>query len=145
MAKPVAICCMGAILAALAVPMRAQDRLTVLLDQYRHEADAVRKARVLAKLGADQVGKAREQWKSGDDVASLDTLQKYRDEVRETVTALEAAVPDAEKKPAGYKELQISLRETVRHIDDLILELPVDKRPAIHDRGIVVFDRSAAR
>jgi DNA-binding response OmpR family regulator len=53
----------------------------------------------------------------------------YRDEVHETVAALEAAVPDAEKKPSGFKELQISLRETIRRIDDLILTLPVDKRP----------------
>ncbi len=36
---------------------------------------------------------------------------------------------DAERKPAGFKELQISLRETIRRIDDLILTLNVDKRP----------------
>jgi hypothetical protein len=36
---------------------------------------------------------------------------------------------DAEKKPGGFKELQISLRETIRRIDDLILTLNVDKRP----------------
>ena len=48
---------------------------------------------------------------------------------RKPSRASRAAVPDAEKKPAGFKELQISLRETVRHIDDLILTLPVDKRP----------------
>jgi hypothetical protein len=110
-------------------PLRAQDRLDGLLAQYQHEADPVRKARVLAKLGDDQVAQARDQLKSGADVDSLQTLATYRDEIRETVTALEAAVPDAEKKPAGFKELQISMRETVRHIDDLILTLPVDKRP----------------
>ena len=114
---------------ALAAPLRGQDRLDSLLVQYQHEGDPVRKARVLAKLGDDQVAQAREQLKSGNDVDSLQTLEKYRDEIRETVTALEAVVPDAEKKPAGFKELQISMRETVRHIDDLILTLPVDKRP----------------
>ncbi len=122
--------CLVAIAAlALAAPLRAQDRLAGLLAQYQHESDPVRKARDLAKFGDDQVAQAREQLKSGADEDSLHTLEKYRDEVRETVTALQAAVPDAEKKPAGYKELQISLRETVRHMDDLILTLPVDKRP----------------
>lgn len=122
--------CLAAITAlALPAPFRAQDRLDSLLAQYQHEADPIRKARVLAKLGDDQVAQAREQLKSGKDLDSLQTLEKYRDEIRETVTALEAAVPDAEKKPAGFKELQISMRETVRHIDDLILTLPVDKRP----------------
>jgi hypothetical protein len=45
------------------------------------------------------------------------------------VAALKATGIDAERKTAGFKELQISLRETVRHIDDLIFTLPVDKRP----------------
>jgi hypothetical protein len=36
---------------------------------------------------------------------------------------------DAEKKPAGFKELQISLRETIRRVDDLIFTLNLDKRP----------------
>jgi hypothetical protein len=114
-------------------PLGAQDRLTVALAQYQHEGDPIRKARMLAKFGDDQVDLAKKQLNSGDDVASLHTLEQYRDEIRETVTALEAAVPDAERKPAGFKELQISLRETVRHIDDVILTLPVDKRPFFRD------------
>jgi hypothetical protein len=126
--------CLCAIAAlVVAAPLGAQDRLTVALAQYQHEGDPVRKARLLAKFGGDQIDEARKQLNSGDDVASLHTLEQYRDEVRETVTALEAVVTDAEKKPAGFKELQISLRETVRHIDDLILTLPVDKRPFFRD------------
>lgn len=107
----------------------AQDPLTVALGQYQHEADPVRKARDLAKLGGDQVELAKKQLKSGDEVGSLYTLEMYRDEVRETVAGLKASGIDAEKRPAGFKELQISLRETVRRVDDLIFTLPVDKRP----------------
>jgi hypothetical protein len=114
---------------ALCAPLAAQDPLTAALAQYQREADPVRKARDLVKLGGDQIELAKKQLKSGDDVGSLHTLEQYRDEVRETVEALKATGVDAEKKPAGFKELQISLRETVRHIDDLIFTLPVDKRP----------------
>lgn len=89
----------------------------------------MRKARLLIRLGDDQIEESRTQLKSGEEGAALHTLEMYRDEVHETVAALEAAVPDAEKKPSGFKELQISLRETIRRIDDLILTLPVDKRP----------------
>ena len=113
----------------LGAPLAAQDRLAVELAQYQHEADPVRKARDLAKLGDEQIALARKQLKDGKDVVCLQTLEQYRDEVRETVAKLEAAAPNAEKNPAGFKELQISVRETVRHIDDLILTLPVDKRP----------------
>ncbi len=117
------------LLLALCPLLVAQDPLAAALAQYQHETDAVRKARELAKFGGDQVELAKKQLKSGDEVGSLHTLEQYRDEVRETVAALKASGIDAEKKPAGFKELQISLRETVRRMDDLIFTLPVDKRP----------------
>ena len=114
---------------ALLMPLAAQDRFAVELTRYQQETDPVRKARALAKLGDDQIALARKQLKDGEDVASLQTLEQYRDEVQQTAAGLKATSVDAEKKPAGFKELQISLREIVRRIDDLILTLPVDKRP----------------
>jgi hypothetical protein len=123
---------MGIMLVAalsLVTSLPAQDRMTTLLNQYQHEADPARKARNLAKLGSMQIDIAKQQLKDGEDVKSLDTLQMYRDEVKQTVGGLIATKVDAEKKPAGFKELQIALRESVRRIDDLILSLPVDKRP----------------
>ena len=116
-------------LLALCAPLAAQDPLAAALAQYQHEIDPVRKARELVKFGGEQIELAKKQLKSGDEVGSLHTLEQYRDEVRETIVALKATGVDAEKKPAGFKELQISLRETIRHIDDLIFTLPVDKRP----------------
>jgi hypothetical protein len=120
-----------AVIAALGlcVPLAAQDRLADDLARYQHEADPVRKSRALAKLGDEQVELAKKQLKTDDEVASLHTLEQYRDEVHDMVTALSGMGVDAEKKPGGFKELQISLRETIRRIDDLILTLNVDKRP----------------
>ncbi len=120
-----------ALMAALVLcsPLVAQDRLAEDLAKYQHETDAVRKSRDLAKLGDQQIELARKQLKAGEDVASLQTLEQYRDEVHDAVAALRATGVDAERKPAGFKELQISLRETIRRIDDLIFTLNVDKRP----------------
>jgi hypothetical protein len=114
---------------ALCAPLAAQDRLAETLAKYQTETDPVRKSRALAKLGDEQVDLAKKQLKAEDEVASLHTLELYRDEVRDTVAALKGMGIDAERKPAGFKELQISLRETIRRIDDLILTLNVDKRP----------------
>ena len=124
-----------AVVAALVffAPLAAQDRLTTEQARFDLENDPVRRARALVKLGEDQVDEARRLLKEGDEVASLHTLEKYRDEVQHTVDALKAAGIDPEKKPGGYKELQISLRVTIRHIDDLILAMPVDKRPFFRD------------
>lgn len=120
-----------AAMAALVIcaPLVAQDRLAEDLAKYQHESDPVRKARDLVKLGDEQVEMARKLLKDDQDVGSLHTLEQYRDEVHETVTALNGMGVDAERKPSGFKELQISLRETIRRIDDLILTLEVDKRP----------------
>ena len=114
---------------ALCVPLAAQDRLAVDLGKYQHETDPIRKTRALVKLGDDQVDLAIRQLKINDDVASLHTLEQYRDEVHDMVRTLHGLGVDPERKPAGFKELQISLRVTIRRIDDLILTLPVDKRP----------------
>jgi hypothetical protein len=114
---------------ALCAPLVAQDRLAEDLSRYQHETDPIRKSRDLAKLGDEQVDLAKKQLKAGDDVGSLKTLELYRDEVHDMVSALHATGVDAERKPGGFKELQISLRETIRRIDDLIFTLDVDKRP----------------
>jgi hypothetical protein len=120
-----------AVIAALFFPVMiaAQVRLEDDLARYQHETDPVRKARILAKMGDTQVEFARKELKEGHDEASLHTLEQYRNEVHETVAALNGMGVDPERKPAGFKELQISLRETVRRVDDLIFTLDVDKRP----------------
>jgi hypothetical protein len=56
-------------------------------------------------------------------------LTHYRDEIQKTLNDLLATGVDPVKKPAGFKELQIGLRMSTRQLDDLILTIPVDKRP----------------
>jgi hypothetical protein len=114
---------------SLCSSLSAQDRLADDLARYQHEGDPVRKARLLAKFGDEQIELAKRQLKEDHEVESLHTLEQYRDEVRDTIMVLNGTGVDAERKPAGFKELQISLRETIRRIDDLILTLNVDKRP----------------
>lgn len=114
---------------ALCGSLSAQNRLEDDLARYQHETDPVRRARILAKMGDAQVEAARKELKEGHDEASLHAIEQYRDEVHETITALNGMGVDPERKPAGFKELQISLRETVRRVDDLIFSLEVDKRP----------------
>jgi len=113
--------------------LAADDARAKLQSQYDAEQDTVEKAKILAKMGHLELDQARGDLKAGDDVQSLSDLQHYRDEVRSTVQALAASGISAEKHPAGFKELQISLRETLRRVDDLINTLPYDKRPWFED------------
>ena len=88
---------------ALCAPLAAQDRLAEDLAQYQHETDPVRKARALAKLGDEQVDLAKKQLKADEDVASLHTLEQYRDEVHDTVAALNGHGRRCGKKAGGIQ------------------------------------------
>lgn len=118
----VGLCCLG---------MRAaeQESREKYEAQFQIERDPVVKAKILAKLGRFEIDQARADLKADKEEKSLADLEHYRDQVETTVMALSATGVNAEQHPAGFKELQISLRETLRHIDDLILQLPLDKRP----------------
>ena len=112
-----------------ALPARAQDAHSKLEAQYQSENDPVRKAKIVAKLAHFEIDQSRSDLKAGDEEKALAVLERYNDEVRKTGEALTASGIDPERRPAGFKELQISLREFIRELDDLILTLPFDKRP----------------
>jgi hypothetical protein len=115
--------------AALALRAAEQESLTKYEAQFQLERDPVAKAKILAKLGRFEIDQARADLKADKDEQSLTDLEHYRDQVETTVQALSATGVNAEQHPSGFKELQISLRETLRHIDDIIALLPYDKRP----------------
>ena len=107
----------------------AQDAATKFEEQYQAEKDPVRGAKLLAKLAPLQLGRARAYLQVDDEDPAVAVLEHYRDEVRQTTIALNSTGVSAKKHPAGFKELQIALRESVRRLDDMIFSLPVDSRP----------------
>jgi hypothetical protein len=63
-------------------------------------------------------------------------LKKYLDEVESCEKALEEKIPDAEKHANGYKQLQMSLRVSLRRLDAMIVGLTADeRRPFVEIRG----------
>jgi hypothetical protein len=119
-----------AVACALCVaPLRGQDLLAKYETQVQSESDPVQKAKILAKLGPLEIDKARKEMTADQDEKSLAVLEHYRDEVRQTVSALDDAGINVDKHPGGFKELHIGLRETIRRLDDFIVTVPVDKRP----------------
>ena len=115
--------------AAFGRPAHAESNDAKLQAQYEAETDPVRKAKALAKLGPLQINDVRAALKEGMEEKALSLMEHYRDEVQQTTAMLRSTGIDAERHPAGFKELQISLRESLRHVDAIILALPDDKRP----------------
>ena len=109
--------------------LAAQDSLAKYEAQYQLERDPVAKAKILAKAGRFEIDQVRADLKADQEEQALSDLEHYRDEVESAVKALSTTGVSAEKHPSGFKELQISLRQTLRRVDDLINSLPYDKRP----------------
>ena len=124
----------AAALSAILFPAaRAQDRVAELQAQFNRETDPVRKAKILPKLGDAQFDQLRRQTDAGDYVQAVRILGDYRNEVKTAETALKATGVDAERKPAGFKQLEIHLRKSLRELDQTILVLPDDQRPPFQD------------
>jgi hypothetical protein len=128
--NPFLVLLMSMPLCAIFTPaLAAQDARAKYADQFQLEHDPIAKAKILSKLGNLEIDQARSDLKADKDEQALADLEHYRDEVESTFQALSANGVNAEKHPAGFKELQISLRQTLRHTDELILLVPYDKRP----------------
>jgi hypothetical protein len=110
-------------------PAGAQDELLKRRAEYQAESDPVDKAKKLARLGAPELAAARALVREGDEEQALAVLEKYRDAVRETTETLTVSGIDAVRRPGGFKELQISLRQSIGRIEDLILSLQQEVRP----------------
>ena len=114
---------------AVVAPAAAQDALLKLRAEYASKSNPVDKAKVLAKLGSREMAAVRAYLNEGDEENALAVLDQYRDAVLETSQALTETGINAARRSSGFKELQISLRSSIRRLDDLILSLQQNSRP----------------
>ncbi len=113
-------------LALFSGPAFAQNRAGELRARWEQESDAVRKAKIMAQLGDAEFQDIGREAAAGDTPAALAGFRRYRDEAQRSLKELDARSVDAEKHPAGFKQLQISVRESLRRINDLIAGLAAD-------------------
>lgn len=117
--------CTGLLAAALA---SAQDRLHRLQQSFDAEANPVRKAHQLPRLGDMQLNLLRTQIQAGDYDGAAETLLSYRDNVRSAHEALRASGIDAERRPRGFRHMEIHLRGALRTLQDSIARVPFERR-----------------
>jgi len=99
-----------------------------VFDQLKKESDPVRRAKTLTKLAGPQLDSMTRLADGGDFIHSGELLEQYRDEVKLTFDGLKESGIDAERKPSGFKELQIHLRRSLQQIDDVIRIVPEGPR-----------------
>jgi len=86
---------------------------------------------MLRRLGDAQFDREREAAKAGDYETAGFVMEKYRDNVRAAIDAVKKARPDAEKHPAGYKQLEMHIEYGIREVGDLISIVPETYRPPL--------------
>jgi hypothetical protein len=125
-------------LAIVVAPLAAQEYHTT--EQWRakyvHETDPVHKAKLLLPLRDSEFKDAESALANEKLSEALNILKQYLDEAQSCEKALDAKFSDPEKHANGYKQLQISLRGSLRRLDAMIVGLTEDDRkPFVEIRG----------
>jgi hypothetical protein len=103
-----------------------QNNLAELRSRLEHETNPVSKAKIMHDLGEVEFKQIERDVSGGHLPEGLAILKQYDAEVHACVQALDKKGENAEKHPAGFKQLQFSLRESLRRIDALLPGMTAD-------------------
>lgn len=106
----------------------AQNRMPEFRNRFAQETDAMRRAQMMPKLGTAEFDEITKDLDAGKLPEALAVLREYRDEIGSSEKGLDARNIDAERHPKGYKQLQISLRESLRKLNNLLVGLAGDEQ-----------------
>jgi hypothetical protein len=104
------------------------SKLDQLQARYQQETDPVRRARELARLGPARLDAMRKEIEANNIPEALGHFRRYRDDVLDTVDKLKKSGINAEKRPAGFKNLQIHLRQALDRLETMLLSVSVTER-----------------
>jgi hypothetical protein len=123
-------------MALLAAPAVAQSHTADLRARLARETDPVRRAKVMLPLGEAEFQDIQHQIADGNLSDALDILKQYRDEASASLKDLDARNVDAERHSGGFKELEISLRQSLRRLNEMIVSITADdQKPFVEVRA----------
>jgi hypothetical protein len=105
-----------------------QKQLPELRARFAHTADPVQRAKLMPQLedaGFQVISKDIDDGKLTD---ALGVLQDFRGDVESCEQGLDERHINAEKHPNGFKQLEFALRESMRHLDGILVGLTADEQ-----------------
>lgn len=129
----------GLIMAAVAIVSAAnlwahrEETEQELEARIQQEKNPLKKAKLEIELGSLKLDKAGQAYARDDTEAGARLLDSCRNWMQQAWALLEASGRDAARKPQGFKDLDIALRESGRRLGDLQRNVPVAERPAIQN------------
>jgi hypothetical protein len=112
--------------ALLGGSIAAQDRTAELRARFSAEADPVHKAKLLTKLSDSEFREIQDLLGAGKLSEASPIADRLADEAESAMKALDARGKDAEKHPEGYKQLEMSVRGSLRRMNNILIELSGD-------------------
>lgn len=117
----------------LAAFLPQQDASREARTKFDRETNPVRRAKMLPQLGNAEFQDIQNDVSAGNIDDALKLLGLYRDQALGTEKALNTSEPDAAKHSSGHRQLEISVREALRHLDDILFSVPVDQKKSFSD------------
>jgi len=106
----------------------AQNTAADFHTRFVQDSDPIHRAEGMRKLGTAEFDEITKDFDAGKFPDALALLREYRDEIDTCEKGLDARKVDAEKHPKGYKQLEMSVRESLRELDRLIVSLTADEQ-----------------
>ena len=131
MLRPTILVLAIALVAGLVQP----DKTAELRARFVKETNPVRKAKILPQLAEAEYQQVQDQLKADNAAEAGAIVKQMADEAATCREALDAKVHDPEAHPNGYRQLQISVRQTLRRINDILPGLSLDdQKPFLEAR-----------
>lgn len=120
---------MGCVIFAIScASLLSQTHTTDFRSRFEHETDPVRRAKLMPRLGEEQFHDIANQISDGNSSGALTILKQYLDEASICIKELDAKVSDPEKHAGGFKELEISVRQSLRRLNELLVGMTGDEQ-----------------
>jgi len=107
---------------------RVQSELANAKAHYESQSDPVGRAKALEKLSRAEIQAAREEADGGNVDAALQFLKDYYGQANGAHDALVKTGVNAEKHSNGFRQLQISVRVSMRAIREIAGQVPFTQR-----------------
>ncbi len=119
------------VVAFVAVRATAEDEEAKLISKIGQENNSVKKAKLEVKLGRLRLKEAFASYSAGKYEDCWKGLGSYQDTMDQAWADLQASGKVAAKKPDGFKQLDIGLRESRRDLEDFETHITFAERQAV--------------
>lgn len=106
----------------------AADDINKLREKLAREDDPDDRAKISVQLGEELLKQAQKLYREGAYTDADDVLEEYMNVIRAAFNDLEQSGRDARRKPKGFKDMEIHLRENGRRLQSIARALPFGTR-----------------